>query len=270
LTFKTANEIRLSTWKLPVAFLSGLLLGGVAGLIGVGGGEFRIPILIYALKLPLLTMIPVNLLVGLLTVSVSFARRFQLGLWNSDYLDISITMSIASIIGAYFGATLTEKIPRKPIKMLLAIILIAVGLKIMFEPLLQLPATLSLTLGFFEEFSLALFSGFIIGIISGMFGVAGGEFRIPILIYVFGLNVTSAGTVSLFVSIPAIASGLVKHHNMNHMNRNAVAIAITMGLGSILGALMGATCVKNIEENLLKIVLGAILVLATIRMIIKH
>ncbi|MEM3649017.1 MAG: TSUP family transporter, partial [Thermoproteota archaeon] len=99
---------------------------------------------------------------------------------------------------------------------------------------------------------------------------AGGEFRIPILIYVFGLNVTSAGTVSLFVSIPAIASGLVKHHNMKHMNKNAVAIAITMGLGSILGALMGATYVKNIEEDLLKIVLGAILLLATIIMIIKH
>lgn len=269
MTVKPLSEVRLTVWKLLVTFLSGFMLGGVAGLIGVGGGEFRIPILLHIIKLPLLTMITVNLLVGLLTVSVSFAKRFQLGLWNSDYLSISLTMSIASIIGAYFGAALTERIPEKPIKIMLAILLITVGLKIMFESL-QLPATPSLTQGFFEEIFLALLSGFAIGIISGMFGVAGGEFRIPILMYVFGLNVIAAGTISLLVSIPAIASGLVKHRNMKHMDGKTVSIAVAMGAGSILGAFTGATHVKIVGENLLKMILGATLILATIRMIIKN
>ncbi|MDW8033585.1 MAG: sulfite exporter TauE/SafE family protein [Nitrososphaerota archaeon] len=269
MTVKPLNGIRLTIWKLSVAFLSGLILGVVAGLIGVGGGEFRIPVLLHVLRLPLLTMIPVNLMVGLITVSVSFARRFQLDLWNSDHLSISLTMSATSILGAYFGAFLTGRIPEKPVKILLIILLVAVGLKIMIEPFTQFPVNPRLNLGFIEIL-LVLFTGFAIGVISGMLGVAGGEFRIPTLMYVFGFNVVAAGTISLFVSIPTVASGLVKHHNMKHMNQKATVIAIVMSTGSVIGALIGATYVKVVEENLLKIMLGAILIMATIRMMIKH
>lgn len=268
MTIKPLDEFRLTVRKLLAAFLSGFVLGVVAGLIGVGGGEFRIPILLYVFKLPLSTMIPTNLLVGLLTVSASFIKRFQLCFWNHDYLRISFAMSVTSIIGSYLGAILTGRIPEKPVKTMLGILLVTIGLKIMFEPFTQISAIP--TLGFFEEFFLALLTGFAIGIVSGMFGIAGGEFRIPVLMYVFGLNVIAAGTVSLFVSIPTIASGLIKHHNMKHINKNAVIIAITMGIGSVLGALIGAIHVKNVGESMLKVILGTILLLATIRMIVKY
>lgn len=252
------------------AFSFGLLLGWVAGLIGVGGGEFRIPVLLYVLKLPLFRMIPVNLLVGLLTVTVSFLKRFQMGLWSADWLGVSLAMAISSVIGAYKGAVLTGRIPERPVKTMLAAMLIVVGLKIMLEPLAGPPTTPPPRLGFVEELSLALLVGLGIGMVSGMFGVAGGEFRIPALMYVFGLNVVDAGSVSLLVSMPTIASGLVKHYNMSRVNRKAVLIAITMGLGSTLGSIAGAAFVEEMEEGLLKMVLGVVLILATVRMVIKH
>jgi uncharacterized membrane protein YfcA len=271
LTVKPLNrENRLTFSKILVAFLSGFILGWVAGLVGAGGGEFRIPILLHVLGLPLLTMIPVNLLVGLLTVSVSFVKRFQLGLWNQDSLRVSLVMSVASIVGAYLGAELTGRIPEKPLKVMLSILLITVGLKIMVEPLAQPSANSCLKLGFIEEFLIALSAGLAIGIISGMFGVAGGEFRIPVLMYVFGFNVITAGTVSLLISIPTIASGLVKHYDMKHLNKDAVVIAITMGAGSVFGAFAGALYVETVGESLIKIILGAILILVAIRMMIKH
>jgi uncharacterized membrane protein YfcA len=179
-------------------------------------------------------------------------------------------MSVASIVGAYLGAELTGRIPEKPVKVMLSILLITLGLKIMIEPLVQPPANSCLKLGFVEEFLIALFAGLAVGIVSGMFGVAGGEFRMPVLIYVFGFNVITAGTVSLLVSIPTIASGLMKHYNMKHLNKDAVVIAITMGAGSVFGAFTGAIYVETFGENLLKIILGIILILATIRMITKH
>ncbi len=264
------RENHLTFLKILVAFLSGFILGWVAGLIGVGGGEFRIPILLHVLGLPLLTMIPVNLLVGLLTVSVSFTKRFQLGLWDQNSLRVSLVMSVASIVGAYLGAELTGRIPEKPVRVMLSILLITLGLKIMIEPLVQPPANPRLKLGFVEEFLIAFFAGLAIGVVSGMFGVAGGEFRIPVLMYVFGFNVITAGTVSLLVSIPTIASGLMKHYNMKHLNKDALTIAITMGAGSVFGAFTGALYVETVGESLIKIILGAILILATIRMMIKH
>ncbi|MEM2440094.1 MAG: sulfite exporter TauE/SafE family protein [Candidatus Bathyarchaeia archaeon] len=258
-----------TTSKISFAFLFGLLLGVAAGLIGVGGGEFRIPVLLYVIGLPVITAIAVNLLVGLLTVVVSFLRRFQLGLLNSHSVNIALFMSATSIIGAYVGALLTDRMPEKPLKKLLAAFLVIVGLKIGLEPFVDVPVTFTITLGFMEEALLAALIGLAIGIISGALGVAGGEFRIPALIYIFSLDIVAAGTASLFVSIPTVASGFLKHHNMGHMNKNAVLIAIAMGVGSVVGALIGASYAGVVEKDILKVLLGVILVLATVRMVTK-
>ncbi|MEM4851377.1 MAG: hypothetical protein QXT15_04495 [Desulfurococcaceae archaeon] len=49
--------------KLSLRFYRGirLMIGGVAGLIGVGGGECRIPALLHILKQPATTAIAANL-----------------------------------------------------------------------------------------------------------------------------------------------------------------------------------------------------------------
>jgi uncharacterized membrane protein YfcA len=254
---------------LLTALFFGFLLGAVAGLIGVGGGEFRTPILLYIIGLPVLTAIAVNLLVGLLTVVVSFLRRFQIGLLNEHTIDIALIMSATSILGAYLGAVLTGKIPEKPLKRVLAAFLIIVGLKISTEPFIEIPLAFTLTLNFVEEALLVALIGLVIGIISGTLGVAGGEFRIPALIYLFSLDIVEAGTASLMVSIPTVASGFLKHQNMGHMDRNATLIAIAMGVGSVLGAFLGASYAGAAEKDFLKVLLGAILVLATVRMVTK-
>ncbi|MGB9672291.1 MAG: sulfite exporter TauE/SafE family protein [Candidatus Norongarragalinales archaeon] len=257
----------LSAGKISAALVFGVLLGAAAGLIGVGGGEFRTPILLYVVGLPVVTAIAVNLLVGLLTVVVSFLRRFQMGLLNGHSVNIALIMSATSIIGAYLGALLTDKIPEKPLKRILAAFLIIVGLKIGLEPFFQIPFAFTFTLGFVEEALLAALIGLAIGIISGTLGVAGGEFRIPALIYIFSLDIVAAGTASLLVSIPTVTSGFLKHQNMGHMNRNATIIAVAMGIGSVLGAFIGASYAGVLEKDLLKVLLGTILILATVRMV---
>jgi len=65
----------------------GLLFGFAAGLIGVGGGEFRLPVLLYVANLPILISVAVNLVIGLLSVSISFLRRFQLGIFSRITMD---------------------------------------------------------------------------------------------------------------------------------------------------------------------------------------
>ncbi|MEM3699818.1 MAG: sulfite exporter TauE/SafE family protein [Candidatus Bathyarchaeia archaeon] len=252
------------------ALFFGFFMGIAAGLIGVGGGEFRIPVLLYILGLSVVTAVAVNLLVGFLTVLASFLKRFQLGLLNEKAVNIAIAMSLGSIVGAYLGALLTNKIPEKPLKKILAVFLVVVGLKIGLEPFIQTPPLpFQITLGALEEIVLAIFVGAVIGIISGTLGVAGGEFRIPILIYIFNFDIIVAGTASLLVSIPTVAMGFIKHHRMGHTNQGATIIAIIMGVCSILGALVGGTYAAVIDKEILKVLLGTILILATVRMVTK-
>ncbi|MEM4736924.1 MAG: sulfite exporter TauE/SafE family protein [Nitrososphaeria archaeon] len=263
------NKIRIPAAKIVITILFGFLTGIAAGLIGVGGGEFRLPILLYVLGVQLMPAIVINLLVGLLTVTTSFLQRFKSGLLNEHMTNIAFAMSLGSIVGSYLGARLTNKIPEKPLKKVLAIILIVVGLKIGFEPFVQPPFLLQLSLGFIEEAVLATFIGIVIGVISGLLGVAGGEFRIPALIYLFNLNIVNAGTTSLLVSIPTVAIGFLKHHRMGHVNKETVIIATTLAIGSVIGALVGASYANVVDKEILKVLLGIILILAVARMITR-
>lgn len=259
---KTAKDASLAS-------LFGLVIGGVAGLIGVGGGEFRTPVLLYILRLSAVTAVAVNLFVGLLVVIASFFRRLQLGLLSNYYANIAFAMSVSSIVGAYIGARLSGKFPEKTLRRFLAAFLVIIGLKIGIEPFVEIPIPFTLTLDFAGETILSVIIGLTIGIISGYFGVAGGEFRIPTLIYIFGIDIVDAGTLSLFVSIPTVASGLLKHHRMGHFNRRAVIIAIVMGISSVVGALIGASFVGAVDRDLLKLLLGVILISSTIRIVTK-
>jgi len=263
------NNAHFSTIKVLAALFFGFLMGVAAGLIGVGGGEFRIPILLYVLGLSVVVAVTVNLLVGLLTVVVSFLRRFQFGSLDTRAINIALVMSLGSIVGAYIGALLTKKIPEKPLKKVLAIFLVIVGLKIGLEPFIQTPSLFHFTLSLLEEVILATSVGIVIGIISGTLGVAGGEFRIPALIYLFNFDIIIAGTTSLLVSIPTVAMGFTKHYHMGHTNQSTNIIAIIMGIGSVLGALIGASYASTVDKDILKILLGTILILATIRMLTK-
>lgn len=116
---------------------------------------------------------------------------------------------------------------------------------------------------------LAFCFGLLIGALAGLIGVAGGEFRIPLLIYAFGLDVVVAGTTSLLISIPTVAMGFKKHHQMGSIGRKATAVAVVMGVGSVMGAIAGASYVAAIDKDVLKILLGAALMLTTIRMVTK-
>ncbi|MBO3753284.1 MAG: sulfite exporter TauE/SafE family protein [Candidatus Brockarchaeota archaeon] len=254
--------------KLFVCVFSGFSIGLASGLLGVGGGEFRIPVLLYLLDLPVLLSITINLLIGLLTVSVSFIMRYWAGPITPNAINIALFMSSGSILGGYIGAHLAGKLNESLLRKFLIVLLIAVGLRMIFDPLVELPPS-SVSFPYLMEIAFSMLVGLLIGVVSGLLGVAGGEYRIPVLIYLFGFPVKIAGTVSLLVSIPTILAGFIKHWRIGHLNNYGVAIGLTMGFASVLGSYVGASFVTAASEGLLKMLLGIVLLLATVRMVTK-
>jgi uncharacterized membrane protein YfcA len=53
--------------------------------------------------------------------------------------------------------------------------------------------------------------GFLIGAISNVLGVAGGEVIIPTLVFAYGVPVKSAGSLSMLISLPTVLAGIVRH-----------------------------------------------------------
>ena len=252
--------------KLLIAAFFGFLIGLVAGLLGVGGGEFRLPVLIFLLGFPVAIAAAANLAIGILTVGVGLTKRLMLGVFDLATLGLIAAMSVGSIFGAYAGAIITGKASEKRLKCAVGVLLFALGLKMIHGALVH-EAPYGQIVGFPVDVLLAVTLGGLIGVVCGALGVAGGELRIPVLIYLFNQDIKIAGTTSLAISLPTVATGAFKHRRMGHISRNVLHVCLAMGIPSIIGAYIGATFVPGATEFFLKILLGIILLLAMVRVV---
>ena len=116
---------------------------------------------------------------------------------------------------------------------------------------------------------LAIIFGFLIGILSGFLGIAGGEFRVPVLLLIFGMPIKIAGTANLLVSIPTVLTGFLKHNSLGHVDKDSIAIAFIMGVFSIIGAFIGSSLIFLVHDKLLFIVLSIIMFLAGLKMLVR-
>lgn len=246
-----------------LSFISGVLIGTAAGLIGVGGGEFRIPVLLNVLRLPVKVAVGVNMVIGLFTVTLSVARRWGSQRWTADALTLAAVMGAASLLGAVIGARQAHRLSSPVLKKVVCIYLLIVGAWMVVEALARAEHTLLDPHGP-ARWVVAAMAGFAIAAVSGSLGVAGGEMRIPALMYLFAVPIKEAGTISLLVSIPTVAAGALTYRRLGHLPRKALAVALLMGMGSLIGVLVGASLLPYVDKHAIKGLLGVLLLLATV------
>jgi hypothetical protein len=107
--------------------------------------------------------------------------------------------------------------------------------------------------------------GFVVGILSGMLGLGGGVFMVPIMVTYFAVAQHNAHATSLAVIIPtAVASAVVYgfHGSIDY------AVTVNLVIGSMIGAKIGAKLAMKLPAAQLKKLFGIMLVLVGIRMVI--
>lgn len=111
-------------------------------------------------------------------------------------------------------------------------------------------------------------AGIAIGLVSSLLGVAGGELIIPTLLFVFGLDIRTAGTASLLISIPTVPVGVLRHYrNGAYRSRTtATTLVAPMACGSILGAVIGAMLLPLFASSGIKAILAVILIVSAYKL----
>jgi uncharacterized membrane protein YfcA len=244
-----------------LAAVFGLVTGAAAGLIGVGGGEFRIPFLLYLFGSEVKTAAGVNLVVGLFTVCVAFIRRWEQHAWAAEDIILASVFTVASLLGAVLGARQAHRWSSPLLRKIVCLYLLVVGAWMMIEAISQTDHVVLNPVGT-GKFLLAGIIGFVIAAISAVLGVAGGEMRIPALMYLFAMPIKAAGTISLLVSIPTVAAGALTYRRLGHMPNRVLLVAIVMAGGSLVGVLIGTSLLPLVNKHVLKGILGLILLLA--------
>jgi putative Mn2+ efflux pump MntP len=250
-----------------IAGVSGMFTGLAAGFIGVGGGEFRIPVLVELLKFSLKLTGGVNLVVGLFTVALGVLRRWgQQSLTRDDLMLVGI-MGIVSAAGAAVGVFGRERMPVRPLRVIVCVYLVVVGLWMVYESFAHTEHVLLEPTGM-ARWILAAVIAFAIAVASGVLGVAGGEIRIPALLYLFGVPIVEAGTLSLAVSVPTVAAGAIMDRRLDGIPNSVIRVALIMGIASAVGVLVGSSFVPYANREVIKGTLGVVLLLATVRLIV--
>jgi uncharacterized membrane protein YfcA len=217
-----------------------LVTGTAAGLIGVGGGEFRIPFLLYLFGSEIRTAAGVNLVVGLFTVCLAFIRRWGQHTWAAEDMVLASVFTVSSLFGAVVGARQAHRWSSSLLRNIVCLYLFVVGAWMMIEAISQTDHVVLNPHGT-AKILLAGIIGFVIAAVSAVLGVAGGEMRIPALMYLFAMPIKTAGTISLLVSIPTVAAGALGYRRLGHVPNRALLIAIVMAGGSLVGVLVGTS-----------------------------
>jgi uncharacterized membrane protein YfcA len=248
-----------------IAVVSGGVTGIAAGFIGVGGGEFRIPVLVQMLGFPLKLAGGTNLVIGLLTVALGVLRRWGQYSWTRDDVVLLWIMSLASIVGAGVGVLGRERLPLRLLKATVCLYLIVIGLWMLYESVAHVEHVLIDPKGI-TRWYLGAVMAFAIAVVSGVLGVAGGEMRIPTLLYLFAVPIREAGTLSLMISIPTVAAAAITDRRLGGVPNSVLPVALLMGVASAAGVLVGAAWVPYADRDLIKGSLGIVLLLATVRL----
>ncbi len=247
------------------SFVGGLGTGALAGLIGLGGAEERIWILLFLFEVPLRSMFIINLLVSLVTTSTSFVIRFQQGFITSNALNIALTMILTSPIGGYLGGVMSHKSPERALRYFLATILLIVSIDLIVAAFSLLPK-ISITFTPTVQLILAATFGFLIGLIAGLIGVAGGEYRIPTFLILFGTTIKVAGTASQLVSIPTVIAGFLRHRKSTKLSPHEREVTLGLALGSFIGVLVGVGGLLIAPDWLIRIIFAAVLLYTSYRL----
>ena len=109
----------------------GFLIGTLAGIMGVGGGFIMVPALIYLLR------VPSNVVIGTSLFQIIFTAAVTTVLQASTNHTIDVVLAfflmLGGVIGAQFGAEAGRKLRGDQLRALLALLVLAVALRLGFE-----------------------------------------------------------------------------------------------------------------------------------------
>nr|WP_194246335.1 sulfite exporter TauE/SafE family protein [Martelella limonii] len=136
-------KMRFKKSKLYLSVIPVFTLGGVIGVLtsslGIGGGFIMVPAMIYLLR------IPTNIVVGTSLFQIIFVSAYTTVVQAKTNFSVDIVLAtilmLSSVVGAQYGVRVGQKLKGEQLRALLAILILAVGVRLAFG-LVSMPADL--------------------------------------------------------------------------------------------------------------------------------
>lgn len=255
-----------ATRSRPGAFAGGALIGTLGGLIGLGGAELRLPLLIGAFRFGALEAVILNKAMSLVVVAT--ALPFRTGTVPAtevvEHWPIILNLLAGSLLGAWFGAGWATNLRSQTLYRVIAVLLIVIAVVLLLGH--DTSARAAALIGPAQIIA-GIVAGFLIGVVASFMGVAGGELLIPTLVLLFGADIKLAGSLSLAVSLPTMIVGFMRYSRDQSFSvvARTRAFLVMMAAGSIVGTFLGAQLLGLIPAGVLLPGLALILLVSALK-----
>jgi uncharacterized protein len=120
------KQSRIYVSVIPILVI-GFLIGFIGAVMGIGGGFLLVPMLIYLLRVPTAVVIGTSMVLTLVTM----ASATILHAVTNHLVDavLALILMVGGVIGAQFGARAGQNIRGERLRLLLGLLVLAVGLR---------------------------------------------------------------------------------------------------------------------------------------------
>jgi uncharacterized membrane protein YfcA len=249
------------------AFSGGAIIGTLGGLIGLGGAEFRLPLLIGAFHFAALEAVILNKATSLVVVASALPFRAAAVPFGevAAHWPIVLNLLAGSLLGAWFGAGWATRLQSVTLYRVIALLLVGIAALLLFG---HDPRAGGQVLASGHLLRIAgVAAGLVIGVVASLLGVAGGELIIPTLVLLFGVDIKLAGSLSLVVSLPTMIVGFTRYSRDRSFAvlGQSRSFVLVMSLGSIVGTFIGGRLLGIVPSAILLPLLAAILIICAVK-----
>ncbi|HTP12663.1 MAG TPA: sulfite exporter TauE/SafE family protein [Bacteroidota bacterium] len=263
-----------------ILLVGGLLTGTLGALLGLGGGVFLIPFLVFAFNLPMHQAIATSIVAVIATSSAGAAMNIERQTVN---IRLGMVLEIATVTGAILGGLTANRLSNDVLAKIFATLLLIVAVVMIRrnsrkgqEPAPTLDGVLAGnyvdgSTGETIRYTVHRIPGLlgisvIAGNISGLLGVGGGIFKVPAMNLVSGVPMKAATATSNFmIGVTAAASAFI-YFAHGHLNP---VIGATAGLGVLGGSFLGVRLARKVHTKVLTWIFAAVLLVVSAQLYLR-
>ncbi|MFD3376733.1 MULTISPECIES: sulfite exporter TauE/SafE family protein [unclassified Streptomyces] len=255
------------TCSAPAVFGAGAVIGVLGGMIGLGGAEFRLPLLISLFGFAALSAVILNKAMSLVVVVVALPARLAADSASevAAHWPVAVNLLAGSLLGAWAGASWAVRMRSATLYKVLAALMMLMAAALLVTHIATLG---TLALPVWALVPCGVVAGFGIGVVAAIMGVAGGELLIPTIVLLFAVDIKTAGSLSLLVSLPTMLVAFARYSRDGSFAVLGANLRFTlvMAAGSITGAMLGGLLLGVFPDLVLVPVLVVILLVSSAKL----
>lgn len=248
-----------------IYLITGFLAGLLGGLLGTGGCALIMPVLRFGFHFSPAVAIGTTLTAVVFTASSGAIQHLKM---RNVEKKTAIFTGFSGMIGVIIGSFVFNYIKQygSLLDLIIGLAFIVVSIRMIYEGIFLRGQTIKegeISGSTLTKIILGLFIGFLTGIV----GLGGGYALVPSYIYLLKAPVKIAVGTSMATFVWIALVGALFKFFQGVVN---VGVAVTLGIGALMGAIYGAKLVTKFKPNILKTLFGLLFFYVSLKYILIY